>query len=83
MTQVVSSEISIAINEALAPAVLLLRVPHLEQLLKAVKSGVSLAARQAHNDLALPLPHRVGGLCFLMVRSFEVSTGRLHPFKRL
>ena len=61
--------VTIAIDEAaLAPAVLLLRVPYLERLLEAAKNGVSLdglaealrpAARQAHDDLATYLTELV------------------------
>ena len=96
ITQVLSGDINaplvtIAINEAaLASAVLLVRVPYIERLLEAVKSGVSLdglaealrpAARQAHDDLATYLTELV--LALFDGTRLRVSKGRSHPFKRL
>ena len=96
ITQVVSGDVNaplvtIAIDEAaLAPAVLVLRVPYLERLLEAVKNGVSLdglaeamrpAARQAHDDLATYLTVLVLALFDgTQLRSLQ---GPLAPFQAL
>ena len=96
VTQVVLDDIhaplvTIALDEAaLAPAVPLLRVRYLEQLLEAVRSGTPSdglaeamrpAARQAHDDLATYLTELVLGL--FDGAQLRALQGPLEPFQAL
>ena len=83
--------VTIKLDElALAPALPLLRVPYLERLLEAVRSGTPAnglaeamrpAARQAHDDLATYLTELVLGLFDgALLRSLQ---GPLEPFQAL
>ena len=96
VTQVVLADtnaplVTITLDEnALAPAVALLRVPYLERLLEAVRSGTAPeglaeamrpAARQAHDDLATYLTELVIGLFDgAQLRGLQ---GPLEPFQAL
>ena len=93
VTQVVSEDVNaplvtIALDEAaLAPAVLLLRLPYLERLLEAVRSGIPLeglaealrpASCQAHDDLATYLTELV--LALFDASQLRGLQGPLEPF---
>ena len=83
--------VTIALDEAaLAPAVQLLRVPYLERLLEAVRSGIPSegladalrpAARQAHDDLATYLTELV--LALFDETQLRGLQGPVEPFRAL